>query len=75
MTIITNAVALMRQHDFDYDIAYLSAWYGSGETEIPTATPYQILYWMEQVKHIPHIEEAQAEEWLTAYARVKKGIR
>jgi len=73
MSIITNAVALVRQHGFDDDIAYLSVWYGSGKTEIPTATPYQVLAWMEQVKHVPIVSEEQAEKWLASYAAHKKG--
>jgi len=72
MSIIANAVALTRL-GFDYDIAYLSAWYGAGKIECPTATPYQVLAWMEQVKHIPIVSEEQAELWLQAYTAHKTG--
>ena len=71
--IVANAVALVRQHRFDFDIAYLSAWYGSGKKEIPKASPNQVAAWMQRVKNVPVVSEAQAERWLQAYADHKCG--
>jgi hypothetical protein len=65
------AKALIYQHGFDYDIAYLSAHYGSGKRELPTATPYQILAWIERVKHVPNVSETEAKRMLTAYSVAK----
>lgn len=74
MGIAANAKALMEQHGFDYDVAYLSAWYGSGRTDVPTASPWQVIAWMSQVKHVPVIDEETALRWLGIYSG-RKGNR
>lgn len=73
MGIIAKAKALVEQHGFDFDIAYLSAWYGSGQDDVPAASQHQVVAWMQRVKHVPVVSEEQAEEWLRAYARHKTG--
>lgn len=69
--VVALAVALMRQHRFDWDVAYLSVWYGTGQPGRPTASPAQVVAWMGQVRNVPMVSEEQAEEWLAAYAGQK----
>ena len=68
------ARALMEQHDFDFDIAYLSVWH-SVHDETPTDTPAQILARMHQCQYIPQVSEQMATSLLSAYARHKKGAK
>jgi len=67
------AAALMREHGFEFDVAYLSAWYGSGNEEPPTASPAQALAWMERVKTVPSLTREEAAEMLAAYSRHRGG--
>jgi hypothetical protein len=68
------ARALVEQHDFDFNIAYLSVWY-SVHDEIPTESPAQIVARMHQCQYMPQISEQMAAALLGAYARHKKGVR
>ena len=68
------ARALMEQHDFDFDIAYLSVWY-SVRDETPTDTPAQILARMHQCQYIPQVSDHLATSLRRAYARHKKGAK
>lgn len=67
------AVALCKLHNFDYDIAFLSAWYYLHGCR-PTATPYQVLARMEMVKNIPIVSEKEAQTMLDCYSKSKMGF-
>ena len=62
------AVALVKQHSFDPDIAYLSAWY-SQHSEMPKASWYQMVGYLQKVKRVPVITEADAAAMLRNYTR------
>jgi hypothetical protein len=66
------ARALVEQHDFDFDIAYLSVWY-SVHDETSTESPAQIIARMHQCQYIPQINEKMAVALLSAYTRHKGG--
>jgi hypothetical protein len=67
------ARALVEQHDFDFDIAYLSVWY-SVHDETPTESPAQIIARMHQCQYIPSVSEQMAKSLLGSYSRHKGGI-
>ena len=65
------AAALFRNHNFDPDIAMLSAWYYLQLTDKPTPSHDQFLARMSRVKNLPVIGNALAEEMLDAYSAHK----
>ena len=64
------ARALVEQHDFDFDVAYLSVWY-SVHDEPPTESLAQVLARMQQCSHVPRISRSMAVALLDAYSRHK----
>lgn len=68
-TVYQLAKALVQQHGFVYDVAFLSVWYSRHE-EIPTATLHQVVARMAQVRNVPRVSAAEAEEMLQAYHQV-----
>ncbi len=72
-TVYAIAKALVQQHDFDFDVAFLSAWYGSGNSEIPEKTIPEIASRIDKVKWVPAITEAEAERMRKAYAEHQMG--
>jgi len=60
------AKALVEQHDFTFDVAYLSVWY-SVHDEPPKETPAQVLARMERCGRIPAISAKMAVALLAAY--------
>ena len=66
------AESLRRHHGFDFDVAFLSAWYGVGHRDAPVATPFQVGVRMGSVCRCPSITDAQAEQMLAAYAARRK---
>ena len=66
------AESLRRNHGFDFDIAFLSAWYGAGNHSAPVATPAQVVDRMMKARNCPRLSEEQAKQMLAAYAARKK---
>jgi hypothetical protein len=61
------ARALERQHGFHCDVAFMSAWYGSGRTGIPEVTYAQMVSRMAAVRRVPALTEEEAERMRAAY--------
>lgn len=70
-TVVKKAAALWKIHGFDWDIAYLSAWYGDGNTEPPSHPIRAAIAWMRLVKNMPDISDEEAQRCLDAYSRSK----
>ena len=61
------AAALFRNHNFDPDIAMLSAWYYKNPDK-PTPSHDQFLARMSRVKNLPVIDDTLADKMLDAYS-------
>lgn len=63
------AKALMEQHGFTFDVAYLSVWYSIYPERTPPDSLHQLLARIEQCKRVPQISEQFAQAMFSAYQR------
>ena len=66
-----RARALVEQHGFEPDVAFLSAWYATSAAPPPTLN--QALARMQRVQHVPLVSADKAKALLAAYSRRKRG--